>query len=29
MLDLMKGHITYAEVSGEVNFSIWLPEQEC
>jgi signal transduction histidine kinase len=28
MLDLMKGHITYAEVSGEVNFSIWLPEQE-
>ena len=29
MLDLMQGHIAYAEVSGEVKFSIWLPEQLC
>ena len=28
MLDLMQGHITYAEVSGQANFSIWLPEQD-
>jgi len=29
MLDLMQGQITYAEASGEANFSVWLPVQDC
>jgi signal transduction histidine kinase len=28
MLDLMQGQITYAEASGQANFSVWLPEQD-